>query len=156
MRLNGGHHLGRDGVARLCGIDAGKALRRRSAALRVAGLHAGEESFVLALETIGYARRGAAFGGDGGCDFKPQRQVGLAALLNPGLELGQHGAIEAAATALVGEGGVGETVANDGAAGSQGRLNGLLQMIAPRGEDEQGFRQRVHRFVQHQFAQALG
>lgn len=70
--------------------------------------------------------------------------------------LRQHRGVETAPAALVGKAGVGEAVADHGAAGGQGRLDLLHEVVTPRREDEQGLRQRIHGLVQHQLAQPLG
>jgi hypothetical protein len=41
-------------------------------------------------------------------------------------------------------------------AASQRWLDGLAQVVAPGGEDQQRFGQGIHRLVQHQFAQRFG
>ena len=77
-------------------------------------------------------------------------------LLHPLLQLLQHAKVEAASGALVREGGVGEAVAQHRAALLQRRPDASQQMIAACGEDQQRLAQRVHRLMQHQFAQPLG
>ena len=80
----------------------------------------------------------------------------MPALLHPLLQPGQHGGVEAAAAALVGEGGVGEAVAQHGVAARQRRLDDVLEVVAPRRKDQQRLAQRVHGGMQHQFAQLFG
>jgi hypothetical protein len=141
---------------RAAAVDADDALRLLGAAPRVARAHALEERIVETLEAIGHARRGTARRGLRGLDVEPQRQVGLARALHPSLQLRQHGPVEAAPRTLVGEGRVGEAVAQHGGAGGQRRLDALAQVIAPRREHQQAFRQRVHLIAQEKLAQLFG
>ena len=122
---------------------------------QIAGANALEEREVLGLEAVGGARRGAARGGERRLDVEPERQVGLQAVLDPGLERAQHALVLAAAGALVGEGRIGEAVAQDDLAALERRRDDALDVVAPRREHEQRLGDAVHRLVQEQLAQRL-
>ena len=76
--------------------------------------------------------------------------------LHHAFELREYLPVKAAAPALVGEGGVGEAVAQHHLAPSQGWLNHLLEVVASRREHQEGFGQAVHRSVQRELAQLFG
>jgi hypothetical protein len=74
-------------------------------------------------------------------------------LLHPVFQRRQRLSWHAAAAALVGEGRVGEAIADDDRAARQRRLDLPAQVVAPRGEHQQRFAQAVHFARQHQRAQ---
>ena len=76
--------------------------------------------------------------------------------LHPLLQRRQHLRIEIAARALVGEGGVGEAIAQHHVAASQRGLDDLHDVVAPRREHQQRFGQRVHRLFEDEPAQGFG
>ena len=160
----GGHrhpHLVGDVVLRQRRVDPHEALRRGVGTGRVAALHLAEELLGLRLEPVGHPGAGQPLGGQRQRQVEPEGDVGLAhraaaAVLHPALQRRQHLQVEPAAGALVGEGGVGETVAQHHLAAGQGRFDHLLQMVAPGGEDQQRLGQRVHRVLQHQGAEFFG
>ena len=75
------------------------------------------------------------------------------ALLHHALQLSQHLPVKAPPTALVGEGRIGEPVAQDHITPRQCGFDDLNQVFTAGCEHQQRFGQRVHGFVQHQFAQ---
>ena len=113
--MQGQQQLGPDCFASLVSNDADDALWCGAGPGCVSGADAFEKHQVLAFEPVSGTDRGAARSGHGRGQVEPQRQVGLQQprrdLLNPLFELRQQAEVEAAPTALVGEGGVSETVA---------------------------------------------
>ena len=105
-------------------IDAHEALRCRRARARVAGAHALEEGLVLRSKRSGARaaarRRGRRCRGPGRTTASGRAG---APCCTQRFELRQHGQVEAAAAALVGEGGVGEAVAQHRGAARQRRLD---------------------------------
>ena len=123
-------------------IDADEAIGRCLHAREIAGAHPFEEGEVLGLETVGGAGFGAPLRRDLRLEVEPEREIGLQALLDGELEAPEQREIQAAAEALVGEGGIGETIAEHDLAPPQRRRDDALDVIAARGEDEQGFGER--------------
>jgi hypothetical protein len=76
--------------------------------------------------------------------------------LHPLFERRQHRGVEAAPRALVGEGGVGEAVAQDDIAARERRLDHAHDMVAPRREHQQRLGQRIHRLAEDHRAQRFG
>ena len=150
--------------ARLAGVDAGEArrvglgARARSPAATRRKNSTGCDSNLSG--TRAPARR---CGRHLGRQVEPQRQVGLRAAaagsagrLHPAVQLRQHRQVEAAPAALVGEGGVGEAVAQHHVAARQRRLDHLHAggRAAPR--TSAAPRSAGPWLVQHQRAQLFG
>jgi hypothetical protein len=76
--------------------------------------------------------------------------------VDPVLERGEALERHAAPVALVGEGGVGEAVAEDVVAARQRGLDAAQDVVAARREDDQRLRDRVHAGAEQRRAQRLG
>ena len=130
-----------------------------------AARHLAEERDRLGFELVWDAGAGQALRGNGGVEIEPDGQVRLqqgkgCALpwpsLHPLLQRRKNPGVEAAPRALVGEAGVGETVAQHGIAARQRRFDDLQQVVAPRREDQQRFGQRVHGIVENECPELFG
>ena len=128
----------------------------RREALRVARPHRLEERQLLGLEPVRRPRPRAAPGRFLRAQVEPQRQVRLPTRLDPGFQLGQRGQVEAAASALVGEGGVRVAVAQHHGTARQRRLDHPAQVVAPGRKHQQRLGERIHVARQEQLAQGLG
>ena len=118
----------------------------------------------MGLKAVGHTGAGQALCRHLGGQCKPDRLVWLSNIfafqrrngLDPLLQNREQFKIEAAPTALVGEGGVGEAVAQHHIAPCQRRLDHGQQMVPPGRKHQQRLGERVHGLVQHQAAQGFG
>ena len=110
--------------------------RRRERQIRCP--HALEEWPLLALEVIGLAAADSARADVERC-IEQQRQVGLEPLLDLVSQRLEQRAARAAAAALVGEGGIGESVADDPAAGQQRGPDDFVEVPSASSEHQQRF-----------------
>src|SRR5439155_2431365 len=79
----------------------------------------------------------------------------LQAVLDPALEAAQHALVLATPRTLVGEGRIGEAVAENGVATRQGRRDDALEVVASRREHEQRLGHAIHRLMQEELPQLL-
>ncbi|OIQ67705.1 hypothetical protein GALL_507120 [mine drainage metagenome] len=111
----------------------------------VALVDALEKSLIQGLEAIRLAGRRQTLGGNRGRNIKPQRQIRLAAVLHPLLQLPKHAQVETTSGPLIGKCCIGEAITQHERSALQSRLDHLLQVVTTSGEDQQAFGQRIHR-----------
>ena len=127
-----------DLVERACGVEAVDPLRLFLGEATEAGDDALVKGEGLAADAVLGIRVGAGESLDG-VDIEQDGEVGLEAAGGVVIELVEEVAIEAAAVALVGDGGIGVAVAEDDGAAIEGGTDEAVDVVGAVCEEEEGF-----------------
>src|SRR5258706_5117146 len=139
------------------GIDDAHALRLGLGEREIGIAHTVEEGALLSLEAIERpARAGQPAGSDLERAIEDERAVGLEPWMGDLRQALDELGRDAVAGALIGDGGIGEAVADDPASRLQRRHDHLGYVVRARGEDEQRLDRGAERLLEHGLADALG
>src|SRR5262245_56962007 len=137
-------HFGLDDVRRLAGADQPDALGLGAENLEIALAHSPVKGQLLALEAVEPAALGAiALKPGARVEVEQQREVGHDAAGRARVELADQIGIDAAAVALVRDGGVGVPVAEHDAAAVEPRPDLLGDVLLARGHEEEDLDERL-------------
>src|SRR5262245_38049993 len=137
-------HFGLDDVRRLAGADQPDALGLGAENLEIALAHSPVKGQLLALEAVEPAALGAiALKPGARVEVEQQREVGHDAAGRARVELADQIGIDAAAVALVRDGGVGVPVTEHDAAAIEPRPDPLGDVLLPRGHEEEDLDERL-------------